>query len=562
MLKLATILDNPGEPLPESRYRDPHELKRLGYNGLVIFETTGLSGLPGADAPGDGEMRRWVERQFQHVQSAITRGVEAGLEVYIVYDTLSLSRRVVEQGGAGGPGGPGGAGGQGLVCRGKSTTICPASEEAIALSVGALESLLSQWSQLAGVVLRFGDNDAARLPYLIGNDIYSPHCARCSQLGRADRVVAVLERFHDLVVQRLNKRLIARAWNVRPNGMHDSVELAQRIASRLPGKEDDDRLMLSFKFSQADFWRYQVWNPSSLEFGRRPIIYELQCQREFEGKGGIPNWQAPLWRDGYPETVAQSPRQGLATVAQQVNLAGVWAWVRGGGWGGPFTRNETWIDANVVAAPQLADNPQIDARDLATQWARQRLGIEEDAAVDAVVQTLTHSTQTILQGFYIQPVARQRKSPWHPNGDWIQDDLIDVQAAWRMIQRLPEAELDDVIAEKHSAVERLANDRTALQHAVTDRNHARLDPLVNTLLYAESLFEVLRDLLAGLVAYRRYSRQRTPALATTARQRLLAAQSHWNHHAQRHGSMPGCATAFRESNFWEVTQKMLNEVSV
>ncbi len=551
MLKLATILDNPGEPLPDSRYRDPHELARLGYNGLVIFETTGLSGLGdgGAGLTGDAEMRRWIDRQFQHVQDAIARGREAGLDVFIVYDTLSLAKSVVEQDKA-----------KAMTCRGKATTICPASEEALTASVRGLEAMLSQWPQLAGAVLRFGDNDAARLPYLVGNDIYAPHCARCSQLGRADRVAAVLERFHELVVRRLDKRLIARAWNVRPNGMHDSVELARRVASRLPGHEDDDRFILSFKFSQADFWRHQVWNPSSLCFGKRPILYELQCQREFEGKGGIPNWQAPLWRDGYPETLSREPEQGLAKVSQRVNLAGLWAWVRGGGWGGPFTKNEAWIDANVVAVPRLADDPLARPDDLATQWARERLNVQDDEAVEALVRTLTHSTQTVLQGFYIEPVARQRNSPWHPNGDWIQDDLIDVQAAWRMIQRLPEGDLDAVVAEKREAVERLAGDRTALQHAVNDRNHARLDPLVNTLLYAESLFEVLRDLLAGLVAYRRFVRQRTPALATTARQRLLAAQSHWNHHAQRHGSMPGCATAFRETNFWEVTQKMLNEV--
>src|SRR5690606_33238860 len=122
--------------------------------------------------------------------------------------------------------------------------------------------------------------------------------------------------------------------------MHDSVELCQRIAARLPGEEADDRLVLSFKFTQTDFWRYQRWNPSSLTFGGRPILYELQCQREFEGKGGVPNWQAPLWRDGAPE-VAEDVA-GLANVADRVNLAGLWAWVRGGGWGGPFVASESW----------------------------------------------------------------------------------------------------------------------------------------------------------------------------------------------------------------------------
>ncbi|MEX0774934.1 MAG: hypothetical protein WD042_04365 [Phycisphaeraceae bacterium] len=548
MLKFATILDNPGEPQPETRYRNPEELVRLGYNGLVIYETTGLSGVDSPESVGTGEMRRWVERQSQNVGETIHRAAKAGLGVYIVYDTLSLPRTVVERHMSD------------MVCKNRPTTLCPASEKAVEYSVRAVESLMGQWPELAGVVLRFGDNDAARLPYLVGNDIYQPHCARCSLLGRADRIVLILEQFHKLVVGKLNKRLIARAWNVRPNGMHDSVELAQRIAPKLPGEPRDDRFILSFKFSETDFWRYQRWNPSSLVFGDRPIMYELQCQREFEGKGGIPNWQVPLWQHGYPETLDAEPRQGLAMVADQVNLAGLWAWVRGGGWGGPFTKNEAWIDANVVAVPLLADDPKIDAATLADKWIRQRLRVTDDRAAEALGKILADSAQFVLKGFYIGPFARQRQVPWHPNGDWIQDDLIDVQAAWRMIQRLPDSELDQVVQEKKEAVEQVAADSALLQQVMTDSTRNALEPLVNTLHYAESLFETLRDLLAGLAAFRRYQRTRDASHAATARQRLLAAQSYWNHHSQRHGSLPGCATAFREANFWDVTQRILNEV--
>ncbi len=551
MLKLATVLDNPGEPQTETRYRDPQELRRLGYNGLVLYETTGLSGIESPEAVGTGEMRRWVERQFEHAHQTLQKARAAGLQTYIVYDTLTLARSVVERHAAN------------LVCRNRPTMLCPASELAITLSVRALEALFTQWPELDGVVLRFGDSDAARLPYLVGNDIYQPHCARCSQLGRAERISTVLTRFHELVVGKLNKRLIARAWNVRPSGMHDSVELCTRLRDMLPGGDNprDDRFVLSFKISEADFWRYQHWNPASLVLGDRPIVYELQCQREFEGKGGLPNWQVDLWRNGYPETRDTHPQQGLAKVVDQINLAGLWAWVRGGGWGGPFVKNETWIDANVVAAPLLADNPRTEPAQLASGWIAARLKGLDDRAAEAVLDALQKSPHFILSGFYVGPFARQRNSAWHPNGDWIQDDLVDAQAAWRMIGRLPDSELDEVVREKQQTVEDLAAVRTRMQQAITDQNHSVMDPLVNTLIYAESLFEALRDLLAGLVAYRRYLKSKNPALATLCRQRLLAAQSHWNHHTQRHGSLPGCATAFREAHFWELTQKILSEVT-
>ena len=545
MLKLATILDNPGEPTAQTRYRQPRQLRDLGYTGLVLFDTTALSGIDSPDSISSGEMRRWVSQQLDATSQRITQAQDAGLDVYVVYDVLSLARDVVE-----------GAGDE-MMCRNRRGQLCPASETALARSVNALRHLLQRLPDVAGVAIRFGDNDAGRLPYLVGNDIYSPHCSRCSVLGRADRIVSVVESFSKLVIGELDKRLIVRAWNIRPNGMHDSVDLCQRLADRLP-LPDDERLVLSFKFTHTDFWRYQKWNPCSLTFGNRPVIYEVECQREFEGKGGIPNWQPPLWRDGGPET---PNAVGLADVSKQVRFAGLWAWVRGGGWGGPFVQNESWIDANAYAVPRLADQPDAPLNELAEDWIRQRLGVEDAKAVEALRVILEHSPDVILKSFYIDPYARGKVDSWHPNADWIQDDLIDAEAMWRIVQRLPEDSLEDVMRNKSWAVNQVVEDRSALHRAIEDQNASRVDPLVNTLTYAESLLQTIRDLVSGLIYYRRYKQHGEVGDADLCRQRLFAAQSHWNHHTQRHGSLAGAATAFRESNFWDLTQRLLADVT-
>ena len=60
MLKLATLIENPGEPEVLTRYQDPVELKALGYNGLVIYQSTALSGVQDTDAIGSDELRRWI----------------------------------------------------------------------------------------------------------------------------------------------------------------------------------------------------------------------------------------------------------------------------------------------------------------------------------------------------------------------------------------------------------------------------------------------------------------------------------------------------------------------
>ena len=106
----------------------------------------------------------------------------------------------------------------------------------------------------------------------------------------------------------------------------------------------------------------------------------------------------------------------------------------------------------------------------------------------------------------------------------------------------------------------ISHDRQLLQTLVGDRNHDRLQSLVNTLIYAESLYAAMRDLTAGLVAYRRFLDTGSRDHAEAARGRMFSAQSEWNHHAQRHAMLPGTATPFREFGFWELTQRVLDEV--
>jgi hypothetical protein len=550
MLKLATLLQNPGEPEVSTQYKNPALLKELGYNGLVLYNTTGLSGVSSAEEISDRELSRWVAQQFDDTARRVDEAVAAGLDVYLSYDMLVLPADYVQ------------SHGEELCCNGLEDTLCPASRPAMQRSMYALNALIQRLPKIAGIVLRLGDTDARRLPYLTGNDLYTPHCPRCSQLGRADRVVSAIENAYDVVANKHNRRLIVRAWNVRPSGFHDSPELAQRIVARLPGDASDDRLVLSFKFTQTDFWRYQPWNQSSIVAGGkggRPILYELQCQREFEGKGGIPNYQPTLWRQGMPEAF-EADRGGLAEVSDNVNLAGLWAWVRGGGWGGPFVQEEAWIDANVAAVPKLADDPDANVMQLAKTWCSDRLKLEEPDLINAVTGILERSAELAREAFYFGPFTATKGSCWHPAADWISDDQLNAEACWRIIQRIPENELDLAVQEKEHAAEQISSDRHLLQSMVGDRNHDRLQSLVNTLIYAESLYAAMRDLTAGLVAYRRYRETGNRDFADAARGRMFSAQSEWNHHAQRHAMLPGTATPFREFGFWELTQRVLDEV--
>ncbi|MDX1564807.1 MAG: hypothetical protein R3236_05335 [Phycisphaeraceae bacterium] len=540
---LAMILDNPGEQPHATRYRDPHLLKGIGYTDLIVYPTTGLSGLLGAETVEAGEMRRWVAQQIDSVRETVSSARAAGLGAWLTFDTPALARDLI---------------GSAMTCINQQpVTLCPGSDELLEMSGQCLESLLGQVEGVEGVVLRLGDSDATKVPYLIGNDVYSPHCSRCSGIGRADRVARFIRFFHQLVVEKLGLRLIVRAWNVRPGGMHDSADVCSRVVQQLP---DDDRLILSFKFTHTDFWRYQRWNPPSLNCGKRPIIYELQCQREFESKGAVPNYQPPLWTAGMGEV---DGAKGLAAVASQVNLVGLWAWVRGGGWRGPYitTDSETWIDANVTAVAPLAADPTVSAEKLAGDWVHNALGITDPEAVDAIRQILIESPQAILETFYIGPYARQHHIPWYPAAHFIQDDQINAEAAWSIVQQIDEKRLDEIIAEKKSAEQRWSTGRKRLEKLEAGSDERKIRPLIKSLLYGESLVRTLRHLLSGLVAYRRHLRK--PAdrtLAQAARRSLAESQRCWVDHTQKSGSRE-TASPFDSEDLWAFTQTLIDQLA-
>ncbi|MAE59884.1 MAG: hypothetical protein CMJ49_00855 [Planctomycetaceae bacterium] len=255
---------------------------------------------------------------------------------------------------------------------------------------------------------------------------------------------------------------------------------------------------------------------------------------------------------------------GLADASRRVNLAGLWAWVRGGGWRGPYINEdaETWIDANVAAVPALAADPHADVPALARQWITQRLGCTDPAAVETLMRVLMHAPDTILKTFYVEPYARARRDPWLPSGRFIRDDVVDAEAGWRIIQQLPDPALDRAIAEKQQAVDRLAADGQALHEVAEDLAPPVGRKLAHTMDYAETFAQTLRDLVAGLVAARRHSARPDQTLARAAIDRLGAAQRAWVHHTQRVAAYPGTATAFESETLFEFTQQMIEQIGV
>ena len=543
MRSFAMILDNPGEQPHHTRYRDPKELRELGYTDLIIYPTTGLSGLLGPDTLTSPDVRRWVADQYDAVQATITGAQIAGLKCWVVYDAPALATELV--------------GSAMTLAPEQPLVLNPGSDELLDMCGQCLQALLSRIEGIDGVVLRLGDSDAHKVGYLLGHDIYQPRGGAADEISRADRLVKFITYFHDIVANKLGLSLMVRGWNIRPGGMHDDADLCKSVVQQLPV---DDKLILSFKFTQTDFWRFQKWNESSLVCGDRPIVYELQCQREFEGKGAIPNYQVPIWRNGMHETQGA---QGLADVADRVNLFGLWAWVRGGGWRGPYVREgaEMWIDANVAAVPKLAADPKANPEQLAREFITDRLNVTDEQAVQVIADILNTSAQSALELFYVGPYAQLKRDVWFPGGQVIQDDQVDAEALWSLLRQLPDRVLDEVLAEKQAAEKRIAEQRQGLQR-VSDQIESPLrERLIDSLDYTLTFAQTLRQLTKALIAYRRFQQNKSDAsLAAAAEQAVRAAQTFWVHHTQRIAGRGG-VSAFDSDNLWDFSQQLIEKVN-
>ena len=120
-------------------------------------------------------------------------------------------------------------------------------------------------------------------------------------------------------------------------------------------------LTISVKHCEGDFHRGNRFS-KVIGQGRHPQIVEVQCAREYEGKGCYPNYVIEGVINGFEEyafTMEAHDIKGLREFARTSPLyAGVWTWSRGGGWLGPYTKNEFWCSLNAWVSAQWARDPR------------------------------------------------------------------------------------------------------------------------------------------------------------------------------------------------------------
>lgn len=345
---LDMVHHNPGEALTKSDFNNPSFLKAEGYNGIVINDFTFAHTAITFDSfdkrifPVGSKERTWVLNTAEKVRQNIRNAHLAGLKAYYFTDIIVLPKSLV-------------ALYQKDICdeNGKISFERPKTIEIHRLM---FKELFKTFPDLDGLVIRTGETYLNNVPYHTGNNPVT---------NEVESHVKLLELLKEEVCDSLNKTVFYRTWSF--GGMHDNPDYYLKVTNQIT---PDKNLIFSIKHTQGDYHRTFNFNPT-LGIGQHKQIVEVQCQREYEGKGAYPNYIAKGVIDGFEEYQQLYPQKKLACLNDFKSFpqyAGLWTWSRGGGWVGPYISNELWCRLNADILNQWAQHPQKSEESIFYDW--------------------------------------------------------------------------------------------------------------------------------------------------------------------------------------------------
>ncbi len=230
-------------------------------------------------------------------------------------------------------------------------------------------------------------------------------------------IIPLMQLLREEVCVKHNKKLIFRTWG---SFDHDS-KAYQQVSDAI---DPHPNLMISIKHCEGDFHRGNSFS-RSIGQGRHPQIIEVQCAREYEGKGAYPNYIARGVIEGFEEH-ADMPTDKINSIREFVETkpelyGGIWTWSRGGGWDGPYIKNEFWCDLNAWVLAQWAQDPTQSEEAIFDRYAKDRLGLK-GGDVEKFRKLCLLSTDAVVRG---RNSTRRDMDPW-----WTRDQGI----AWPIIK--------------------------------------------------------------------------------------------------------------------------------
>jgi hypothetical protein len=233
-----------------------------------------------------------------------------------------------------------------------------------------LDLMFTQFPQLEGIVVRIGETYLNDAPYHVGK-INNPTDPQRT-------IIPLMNILRDEVCVKLGKKVIFRTWGSFDVNLTNFLAVSAAV-------EPHTNLIWAIKHVEGDFHRGNDFS-KVLGQGRHRFIVEVQCAREYEGKGAYPEYIDNGVIEGFEEHLARmgtNEIRSLRDVYQRSPLfCGIWTWSRGGGWEGPYLKNELWPDLNAWVMAQWALNPTATEESIFDRYTVERLKLPTNQVAD------------------------------------------------------------------------------------------------------------------------------------------------------------------------------------
>lgn len=521
---LDMVHHNPGEAPFTTPFTQPAHLAALGYNGQVAKHLNACvdfnAFVPGS-FPVTPEETHWLAAASAQRDAELAAAAQAGLAMYYHIDLCLLPRRVIELLGMD-------------ICdvAGRVDLTRPATQE---LHRQLLAAMFARYPTVAGLVVRIGETYLFDTPYHGGNTAVPLHDPSVSRPEQMRRFTLLIELLREEVCVRHGKQLIYRTWDYFGDRFHAAPDFYLTVTDAIA---PHPLLVFSIKHTAGDFFSGCQPNPC-LGLGRHRQIVEVQCQREYEGKGAFPSYVARGVIEGFTEVPAP---QGLREWVRTPQFAGLWTWSRGGGWFGPYLQHEFWCELNVRVLAAWQKSPDQSEEALFAQVCAEHYGLD-DTGTRRLRELCLLAPEALWLGRSFPALARHRQfSDADSARLWLRDDrlggldqlgglLADLHGAGLLAESVAEKERAAALYDRIAALaEELTFPDASTQAAV--RTSAE---------YGRRLFAFIA--VAWPLLIQRWQQQPLPADA------LANYHRRWAAYRELPSTHPLCASLF-QADYW------------
>ncbi|MDP4292257.1 MAG: hypothetical protein Q8908_14345 [Bacteroidota bacterium] len=445
------VHNNPGEKPFDTKYVDPTYLKSQGFKAAVLFchINTGITydNFEKNVVPKGSEERKWIENKALVNLAKIHSYKAVGLNVYAFTDFLVFPKSIWDKYGdqieakdtkEDNPGG--------IAERARKPDIQRKMTQKLLIT--QIDDIFSHFPELDGIVLRFGETYLQDTPFHRGGSPISNN----DEQSIKDHILLINILREEICVKR-NKKLFYRTWDFG-NRFHVNPKYYLAVTNAI---EPHPNLFFSIKYQQGDFQRMTPFNPC-IGIGKHRQIIESQSQMEGYGKGSHPYYTGSGVINGWPETKYElnwqtngftgklnppDAQRGVKDILKNGLLAGIWTWSNGGGWEGPYLKNEIWNDLNNYVVSHWAMDVSRPEETLFREFT-DRMGLSGINA-DIFRQIALLSIEGVRKG---QLNSYTDNSVW-----WARDQFFSAESNTKIVKSILDKHLEKkVLAEKTEAV--------------------------------------------------------------------------------------------------------------